>query len=387
MATGFCPALLRNITDIAGQNAPAKKLQIVGYLAMTFCCQNSSVSPVNDGFDQETGTRRPLTVKYRRRPTLSDVVSVDTCDVDRIPGYLEWNLPNLGYRAYSFFLPDSLVSQYCNDAVATQPFGRPPTTVMQEVYDNILEGANIVMKSINVDLVTQQATQFGYNTTTNHPSGKIINITRNGADLVLDNGIIAMQQDIQENEICGDVCIVGGGLYSAWTKAQQLACCNAAGLDMSKAAPNTFFFDKDTQTIWGPNSVGLFAAGSVKFLGRNQFVGAAFAGAKGSSFFTSFLLPVQEFGCNLNDCLRDLRFDLQLKYIDCPTVININGVATSVGRGWIGIVSKQYGLWVQPTTAYASSDSLANTNGTLKYFITNNITEIQPYAQYYTATT
>ena len=169
----------------------------------------------------------------------------------------------------------------------------------------------------------------------------------------------------------------------AWNKAQALSCCNLAGLDMSKAAPANFFFDKDTQTIWGTNSVGLFAPGSVKFLGRNQYVGP-FSGPKATSFFTTFTLPVADFGCNLDNCLADLQFDLQLKYIDCPTTININGVPTSVGRGWIGIVSKQYGLWVQPLTAYSAGDSLANTNGTLKYFITNNITEINPYAQYYT---
>lgn len=382
MPTGFCPALLTSIEDIADQNAPSKKLHIAGFLAMTFCCQNSSVSPVSQGFDKATGTRRPLTVKYRRRPTVADVSDTDTCDIDRIPGYLEWTIPNLGYKSYAFYLPDDMVDQYCNDAVATQPFGRPPTSVMHEVYDNILEAANAVLAAIDQDLVTQAATQFGENVTTGYATGKVINIPRNGNEFVLDNGIIEMMQDLQENEICGTPCMVGAGLYAAWDKAKQLACCNAGGMDLSKVAPDKFFFDKNTTAIWGLNSVGLFAEGSVKFIGRNKFVGS-FAGYKGGSYFATFALPVEEFGCNLDNCLRDLIFDVQIKYLDCPQTVDVNDVPTEVDRGWLVIVSKHYGLWIQPTTAYASGDELENTNGTLKYYITNDTADTPPYALYY----
>lgn len=150
-------------------------------------------------------------------------------------------------------------------------------------------------------------------------------------------------------------------------------------MDMSRIGLPRFFFDKDTQSIWGQDTVGLLAPGSVKFIGRNKYLGA-YAGQRGNSFFTTLPLPVQEFGCNLDDCLRDLVFDLQLKYIDCPTEVEINGVPTTVNRGWQVIVSKSYGLWVQPTNAYASGDELEGTNGTLKYFITNTASDAPAYA-------
>ena len=59
MANGYCPALLRSIESIAGENAPSRKLHVAGFLAMTFCCQNSSVSPINDGFSADVPPLRP----------------------------------------------------------------------------------------------------------------------------------------------------------------------------------------------------------------------------------------------------------------------------------------------------------------------------------------
>lgn len=377
MALGFCPALLRSIDQIAESNAPARKLQVAGFLAMLFCCQNSTVSPINDGF--EGAHQRPLTVKYRQRPTLDDVQDEDDCDINRIPAYAEWNLPSLGHKQSSFFLDDATIQQYCIDASAQRPVGVPPTRVMQEVYSLIVEHANIVLKAINVDLVTEMATQFGDNVTTGSSTGKVINISRDGDKYILDNGIVDMMRDLQENEICGDPCVVGGGLFAAFNAAQAMSCCNAAGMDMSRIGLPRFFFDKDTQAIWGQNTVGLFAPGSVKFIGRNKYLGA-FAGQRGMSFFTTLPLPVEEFGCNLEDCLRDLVFDMQLRYIDCPTQVTVNGTPTTVNRGWEVIISKSYALWVQPDNAYASGDELEGTNGTLKYFITNTTYPAGSYA-------
>ncbi len=121
--------------------------------------------------------------------------------------------------------------------------------------------------------------------------------------------------------------------------------------------------------IEGANQIGAFSPGSVKFINRQRYVGP-YAGEKGNSFFFTLPLPVSEFGC-AQDCLSDLVFDVQMRYIDCPTSVTINGSAVTVNRGWQFIISKTYALWVQPTDAYAAGDPLANTNGTLRYVITN----------------
>lgn len=372
MASGFCTNLLLDINDVAGSNAPDRKLHIAGFLAMLFCCQDSLSNAITAG--TQDGHRRSVTVKYRPRPLVSGVQSTDDCDIDSVPSYSEWTVPSLTHKQFSFFLEDNLVRQYCVDASRMRDVpGTARTRVMDEVYGLILTHANTLMKAINQDLVAKQATEFGVNVSTNDDGGSIININNSpGTSFNLSNGIIQIMRDIQENEVCGEPCIVGGGLFAAYNQAQALLCCNQAGLNMANASLPRFFFDKDTQSIWGSNSIGLFAPGSVKFIPFDKYVGEAFAGVKGASFFTNIGFPINEFGCNLDDCLRDLRIDMQLKYIDCPQNVNINGVSTAVGRGWQVILSKDYLLWTQPDTGYQSGDSLFGTNGTWKYFISNS---------------
>lgn len=369
MANGYCPALLRTIEQVAGDNAPSRKLHNAGFLAMLQCCQNSSANPVNDGSD-DFGHQRTVTVAYRQRPTIDDVQEEDNCDINRIPVKLEWNLPGYNHASSSFFLSDEEISKYCEEASRTRAIGAPPTQIMQEHYDLFKETANIVMKKMNRDLITEMATEFGENVTTGSATGKVINIDRDGSQFILDNGVVDMMRDLQENEICGEPCIVGGGLFSAYNMAQAMACCNAAGIDLSKAGLPRFFFDKDSQTIWGDNSIGLFAPGSVKLIERLKYKRSFAGGPKGDSFFFTAPLPITDFSCA--DACQVTEFDVQLRYIDCPTEVEVGGEPVTVNRGWQVIVSKNYALWVQPTDAYASGDELEGTNGTLKYFFSNN---------------
>lgn len=367
MANGYCPALLRSIESIAGENAPSRKLHVAGFLAMTFCCQNSSVSPINDGFSAD-GQQKTLTVSYSQRPVLAQVQDEDDCDVNNIPTKSEWDLGAMRHKQYSFFVSDDTISRYCSEYASSVGAGNPATSMMREHYDRLLEGCNILLRAINQDLVTLASTQFGENVVTGSAAARTINIAQTPT-LDLDAGIIQLLQDFQENEICGNPCIVGGGLISAWEKTLALACCNNAGLDWSRIGIPRIFFDKDTQTIWGANQFGAFAPGSVKFISRNKYVGP-YAGMKGTSMFFTIALPVQEFGC-APDCLNDLVFDVQMKYIDCPTSVDVQDSAVVVNRGWQFIISKEYSLWVQPDTAYAATDPLVDTNGALRYVLTN----------------
>lgn len=367
MANGYCPALLRSIEQIAGENAPSTKLHVAGFLAMTFCCQNSLVNPINDGYESN-GQQRTLTVSYTQRPILSQVQDEDDCDVNNIPTYSEWALPNLRHKQYSFFIADEEITKYCADFAASVAVGQPSTRVMREHYIRMKEGANIVLRAINQDLVTLMATEFGNNIITGNNASRTINIPPTPG-LNLSAGVIQLMRDFEENEICGDPCIVGGGNFAGFTISQIMACCNSAGQDTSRIGLPRFFFDKDSQAIWGTNQIGVFAPGSIKFINRQKYVGP-YAGEKGNSVFFTMALPVNEFGC-APECLNDLVFDVQMRYIDCPTSITVNGTATTVNRGWQVIISKTYALWVQPDDAYRVTDPLGGTNGTLRYTITN----------------
>lgn len=370
MANGFCPALLRHIDEVAENNAPGRKLHVAGFTQMALCCQNSTVNAINDG--QEQGQTRPLTVKYKVRPLVSAVQTDESCDNDATPGYLEWNLPGWTHRQYSTHIPDSTMRQYCIDATNPRRIGA--TSAMQEVYENIVDAANAVMASMNRALVTSAATEFGVNSVTGSAGGSVININENGQAFILTNGVTQMLTELEINQICGNPCIVGNGIWHNFMNARQngQVGLNAGGLNQNAGSLPPFFYDRDTVSIWGVNAIGVYAPGSVKLLTYDQFVGP-YAGQRGQSYFTNFTLPTAEFGC-APDCLDALSFDLQLRYLDCAE----NGMQ----RGWQAIVSKKFALWVQPDNAYAVGDPLYGTNGTLKYWIDNSTYAGETYARY-----
>jgi hypothetical protein len=371
MANGYCPALLAHIDSIAGCNSPGKRLSPVGFTQMLLQFQNSLVNPINNVSDNNTGHVRTMTVKYRKRPLVSDVKDTEDCEVDAVPAWLEWNVPGWLYREYSWFLSDEEIQKYCNEASNTVTRGRPATPFMQEHFDFFVTAANAILHSINIALVTEMATKFGENIVTGSSDGTVINIPQTPS-MVLDDGLIRLLQDLRENGICEDVAIVGAGLYSAWDMARIAACCNSAGFDLSRFSVPRFYFDKDTQPIWGQNSIGVFSQCSAKLLSRNRYVGA-FAGHKGNSFFFTMPLPVDQYCC-LESNMSDLIFDVQMRYFDCPTTIDINGVPTEVGRGWQVIVSKYFNLWVTPDDGLDPADEYFGVNGTLKYFVMNEPT-------------
>lgn len=369
MPTGFCPALLRHINDIAGDNAPGRKLHIAGFTQMAMCCQNSSVNPINDG--QEGGQTRPLTVKYKVRPLISAVQTDASCDNDVTPGYEEWTLPSWDYRQLSFHIADNTMRQYCMDAINPRRIGS--TSVMNEVYETILETANAVLGSVNRALVVKAATEFGVNAATGAYGGSVININENGAAFIITNGVPQMLTELEINQICGDPCIVGSGVWQNFvnTRRAGMAGLNAGGLNQGAGTLPRFFYDPNTAAIWGANAIGVFAPGSVKLLEADQYVGQ-WAGERGGSTFFNFTLPTDQFAC-VPEC-QDMSFDVHLRYLPCAE----NGLQP----GWQGIVSKKFALWVQPDNAYAVGDPLYGTNGTLKYWIDNSTYTGDSYARY-----
>lgn len=370
MALGYCSALVQNVEDVLNGNVPGRKIALAGFLKMLFCCQNSSVSPINDGY--QAGHTRPLTITYRKRPTIAVVGDTDDCEIDRIPVKDEWSIPNLLFRKTSFFISDDEIAKYCTEASQSASLGgRAMQGFMKEHYENVVDHVAVLLQSINTAMVEQMATQFGTNLVTGSDEPTIININRSGADFALDDGIIRLLTDISDNRICEDPCLVGNGVMAAYDLVKAMQCCTSAGINPAGLGLPTFYKDPDTTALWGTNSFGVFAKGSVKFISRDKYVGN-FAGKKGNSEFFNIPFPVNEFQCvDMGECLNDLRIDVQVRYIDCPTEIDVNGTPTTLNRGYQVILSKHFQLFVAPTDLVEDDDPLAGSNGTLRYLASN----------------
>jgi len=171
MANGYCPALLKTIESIAGENAPSRKLHVAGFLAMTFCCQNSMASPLQDASGPD-GQQKTVTVSYTQRPVLSMVQDEDDCDINNLPTKSEWSLGPWRHKQSSFFISDDLIQRYCAEYAEMMRTGSPASPLQRQHYDEVLSHANIVLKAINRDLVTVAGTQFGINVVTHSAAAR-----------------------------------------------------------------------------------------------------------------------------------------------------------------------------------------------------------------------
>jgi hypothetical protein len=368
MPNGFAPALLQHITAVGGTN-PSKRLAVLGMLAAVLSVQNGGAK-ISQHF--EAGHQRDLLIKYRKRVLTTAVANTPGgCAVGNTPAYDELTMPALDYREYSLFVPDSLIRQYEQDAsrMVAVP-GSQPTSAMAEVYDMLMDGASAVLRSMNTALVTTLSTNFGQNVTTGLNTARALSFSLGTTGM--NDAMVQLLSDIRENELKDNVTIVGNGALSNYDLIRNIMNGNnTQGLSqsaLSNLIPKVYY-DKDTKSILGANQVAVIEEGAAQLITRNLYTGN-FAGKHGTSTFMTMALPVSEFGGKVEN-LQNLLFDVQIKEIDCPGTMTINGVAnTAVTKGVLITISKYFKLFTMPTNMYAAGDPLANTNGILRYTMT-----------------
>jgi hypothetical protein len=367
MPNGFAPALLRHISTIGGTN-PSKRLAVLGMLAAVLSVQDGGAK-ISQNFEQ--GHQRDLIVKYRKRVLTSAVANTPGgCLVGNTPTYDEITMPALDYREYSLFVPDTLIRQYETDAsrMVAVP-GSQPTSAMSEVYDMLMDGANAVLRSINTSLVTSLSTNFGVNTVTGVNTARALSFSLGTTGM--NDAMVQLLSDIRDNELKDNVTIVGNGALSNYDMIRQIMNGNnTQGLSqsaLSNLIPKVYY-DKDTRSILGNNQVAVIEEGACQLITRNLYTGT-FGGKHGTSTFMTMALPVSEFGGKVEN-LQNLLFDVQIKEIDCPQTMTINGISTNVGKGVLITLSKYYKLFTMPTNMDAAGDPLAGSNGILRYAMT-----------------
>lgn len=374
MAQGYALPILQHIAALAGTN-PARKLSPLGFLQMLLSRMDDSVQWSQQ---YKEGHETSLKVKFRRRPLKSEVRDTESnCDVAASPSYEEFDVPGLVHHETSFWLSNAQIRQYTTDASQFVKINtasnaaelQKETNVMKEVYGLFIEYGAVLLAKINETLVTQMATKFGNNIVTGDANARALTFAL--GTVAMQDALVQLMTDWRENELADDVAIVGHGPFANLDLLKKFYSQMASSQGMNMAALNAaipnVWYDKDCKAIWGANQVGVFAKGAVHLLTRNMYQGN-FAGKLANSSFFTMALPVNELTVP-QPFLDRLLFDVQIKEVDCPTEVDINGVPTTVREGVIVFLKKKFSLFTLPEM-YQAADPLYGTNGTLRYAIT-----------------
>ncbi len=370
MANGFVRGLLLTEQQVFNGIAPSRKITPPGYLKMLL--NNGTPNIISTTIDPGNGTIREATIKYRPRSTAGQSGTTDDCSIAVTPGYLEADIPATSFRHLARFFDDATIAKYEAEALNTVVQGRPPVPggIMQEIWGMILEAANGLIADVDSDLLTAQAAAFGVNATSGVNTTTSINFPLSTASNPLNAGMTFLETDIQNNEMrVENTSIVGSGLI-AGVYRQILSNTQNTNVQNYPSNAPAWYWDPKAASAWGSNEFGVFENGSVQFININKFNGPM-GGDKFSTFLTTINLPIG-ITDSLGDSLQGLKFDMQIRYNDCPQEIEIGGDPTSVGRGWIVDLMINYAQFNIPADAYDDADRLAGNNGTLLYTATNS---------------
>lgn len=357
---------MEHIAVLAGMNDPSIKITATGMISML------KKSQPEVKLTSPQGATRNLTVKYRKRSVAALTETTDDCGLDSLPAYQEQNIETTLFRKFSFMVEDEDIRRYCEDAQRTIAIGGMPTPFMQEHLTLMLSQVNGLIQAVNQDIVTAQATAFGKNAVTGLSTTTAVNFNDDSTVNLVAEGFTKLLTDYQVNEGQGTPQIVGSGIIHSLMLQNQKGAVgpNMGGINQSILANGMeFHYDPYAATAWGANQFGVFMPGAVALIEADKYVGG-FAGRKGASEFGNILLPLAG---NITDGMNvpSISFDLQMRYIDCPTELSPYEGTQTVDRGWQIILSKRFALWNQPSNAFYPGDRLTGVNGSLRYTASN----------------
>lgn len=357
--TGFAQAAIKNINLVAKQNDPQLKLTPTGFLRLLI--ENNATAEINNIEELRKGLTRNIKLRYLQRGLESEVTDTDDCET---PLSVDWKESEITHPLFSkigIFISDDDMRQYQEEATTTLALGDAQSApLMRGLYELLLSKIVGLIGKIDSNLIAAQATSWGANAAyANSTAAQTLQL---GVSTDFNTGYVKLMEDAVVNEINDKLLICGNGLITRYDIFQKLKLGNdSAGIG---SLPLNSYYDPRTITGWGKDHFGAFAKGTVGFVDWNRYVGA-FAGEKGGSVFFTLPVPVE-----LDGSLTSLVFDCQLKYVDCPEYGDSSEVTQP--RGWKLIVSKHYGLFNQPTNAFATTDVLKGVNGSFHYIASQN---------------
>jgi hypothetical protein len=370
LGPNYAPFLLQHLKSLIGINAPETKITPTGFTKMLL--ENTPKLQVKPSevlrLNESDGHIKQIRLSYLKRITPDLIQTDDDCENDLIPVYNDMVLEAPHFAKYSFWISDDTIARYMADASRTVAQGQPATPLMQEHLTTLMTVVNGIVGKIDQTLL--EDVTWGVNQVTGVNAATTININKNATVNDLETGFAKLLSDAAENEIAGDLLMAGSGLFNNFMLQKPFSGMNQAGVNQSAATGYKWYFDvyAKSASTFGTNQVGVFAPGTIGFVDLQKYI-AFRSGQKGTSFFFQIPLPV---ATGQGDGTAEMMiFDAQLKYIDCPTTLYNGYSNVTVNRGWQLIISKNYGLFQQPTDGYTSGDRLTGNNGALRYTFTN----------------
>ena len=372
MALGYCPAILLHLQEVAKQNYSGSKVTIQGMLAMLLAQPNRPNVIEQGGFTN--GHNRPVNIKYKPRTVLAQTTDTASCEIDLVPAYKETTVSVDKYAGIGIHVPDSVVRQYCQDASNMVTLGTPPTMLMNEHLDSILHAMNGIYARMETALTTQMALTFGRNVRSGL-TDTTINFNDDGTVNLFSEGMSRILADSEISELCGPYNIVGNGNFHVWDLQNRFGAMNfnQSGINSGPMSSwyERFYLSQITASTWGANDIGVFGEGSVHLIQDIKNAGS-FGGRHGAVEKTVITDPRVQ--CWAPGGFENLKFDLKVKYLDCPTELTngYSGGTQTYQEGYALFIGTNYGLFVQPTDAFDGADVAAGQNGTLRFSITNS---------------
>jgi len=365
LGVGFAPYILSTIAEVAKENNPQYKMEPFGFLNLLQAQGSKQVVTLNT----DNGHRRSVRIKQKQRLTVDFTDTSKSCDQTNVIPVFETDVDINVTRQIALYRTDEEIAQFTTDASQSVTLGTPATSIMKELYDDILTACNAICQGVNNDLLTLAVANIGVNRRTGVNTASTLNLALNSTTNPLADGETQMLADFKNNGGIGRPQIVGSGLLYNYALNQVAKSPNQAGID-TKIFANSwdFYHDLAAQTILGANQAIVYQKNSVQLIEYLEYTGFK-AGVKpgGSSFFTMMLPAGDGFGNT------PVAFDVQIRYSDCPVTLTDQyyGTELSLQKGWNIIISKQCGLWTIPAASYRATDVLTGNRGSLRYAFTN----------------
>lgn len=366
LGQGFAPYVLSSIAAIAKENNPQYKLEPFGFLNLL----QAQGSKTEVTLNADNGHKRTVRVKQKQRLTKDFTDTSKSCDQTNVIPVFETDVDINVTRQVALYRNDEQIAAFMQDASNSVALGTPATSVMKELYDDILTASNAILQGVNDDLLTLAVSNIGVNRRTGSSAASTINLALSTTTNPLNDGEVQMLADFKNNGGIGRPQVVGSGLFYNYMLQQAAKFPAQNGVDSKiMAGQFDFYYDLAAPSILGTNQVIVYQKNALQLVEYMEYKGFK-AGVKpgASTFFTMMLPSGDGFGNT------PVEFDVQLKYSDCAQTLTdaYYGTSLSLQKGWNIIISKQCGLWTIPAASYRATDVLNGNRGSLRYTITNS---------------